>query len=295
MIRNATNVDIPQLRKLWEACYDDPLNYVDFMYEHGIVSPRQTFVIEDQLKIVSMASVIDCHFSFRENKVPCVYLFGCATLPEYENRGFAANLFSRIEQEAQNREVQMAVVIPGGKMFSEFYKKRGFHSDFGVRILKLRSGMIGNTPMPDTELIFNTQTEISTDDMYVIREAALYEVPHIEWESEQLAKILLDAITYGESIAMYKGSVGASYAIYGMQNKSMYVREILGTNDESTRILLAGIVNQFDPKRVTMRLPIGAGLLPLEGVKKSDYGMSKLFSTTKPLSDLAPYMNLMFD
>ncbi|MBQ8995861.1 MAG: hypothetical protein IJ091_08590, partial [Oscillospiraceae bacterium] len=107
--------------------------------------------------------------------------------------------------------------------------------------------------------------------------------------------VLLDAIAYGESLAMYKGNAGASSAIYGMQNKSMYIREILGTNEESTRILLAGFVNEFENKRVTRRLPIGAGLPPLEGVKKSDYGMSKLFSTTKPLSDLAPYMNLMFD
>lgn len=295
MIRRATNADLPQLRKIWEACYDDPLNYIDFMYDRNIVSPKQIYVVEENFKVISMASVMDCHFSFRENRVPCIYLFGCATLPQYENKGYMNNLLSRIEQDAKAQDVQMAVLIPGGKLFSGIFTKRGYHSDFGVRILKLRSGMIGNTPAPDKELILNNQKDISMDEIYAIREAALYEVPHIEWESEQLSKVLLDAIAYGESLAMYKGNAGASYAIYGMQNKSMYIREILGTNEESTRILLAGVVNEFDPKRVTMRLPIGAGLLPLEGVKKSDYGMSKLFSTTKPLSDLAPYMNLMFD
>lgn len=295
MIRRATNADLPQLRKIWEECYDDPLNYVDFMYDRGIVSPQQTYVIEENFQLVSMACVMDCHFSFRENRIPCIYLFGCATVPRLAGKGYMGNLLKRIESDAKAMDAQMSVLIPGGKMLSGVYAKRGYHSDFGVRVLKLRPGMIGNTPAPDTELILNDQKDISMDEVYAIREAALYEVPHIEWDSEQLSKVLLDAIAYGESMAMYKGDAGASYAIYGMQNKSMFIREILGTNEESTRILLAAIVNEFDPKRVTMRLPIGAGLLPLEGVKKPDYGMSKLFSTTKPLSDLAPYMNLMFD
>ncbi len=295
MIRKATYADIPQMRYLWEQCFDDPLNFVDFIYDNHIILPEQTYVIEDDLRIVSMATALDCHFSFRDNRIPAVYLFGIAILPEYESRGFMSNLIARIEMDARARGVQMAVLLPGGKIFQNFYTKRGYHSDFGVRILQLRSGMIGDTPEPDTAVIFNDQDKIDMEEVYAIREAALYEVPHLEWEADMLLNVYFDAIAYGESMALYKGTYGASYALYGMQGRSMYIREILGTNEESTRVLLAEIVNQFDPRSVKMRLPIGAGLLPFEGVKKNGYGMSKSFSTDRPLSDLAPYMNLMFD
>ncbi len=295
MIRKATFTDIPQMRHIWDQCFDDPLNYIDFIYDNNIVSPEQTFVIEEDLQVVSMATVLDCHFSFRDNRIPSIYLFGSGTLPEYEHRGYMNNLISRIELDARARGAQMSVLIPGGKMFQGFYKRQGYHPDFGVRVLQLRSGMIGDTPSPDTDVIINDQKRIDMEEVYAIREAALYEVPHLEWESDMLLKVYFDAIAYGESMALYKGGHGASYALYGIQGKSMYIRELLGTNEDSTRVLLAEIVNRFDPRRVKIRLPIGAGLLPYEGVKKIGYGMSKSFSTDKPLSDLAPYMNLMFD
>ena len=58
MIRKATYADIPQMRFLWEQCFDDPLNYVDFIYDNHIILPEQTYVIEDNLKIVSMATAL---------------------------------------------------------------------------------------------------------------------------------------------------------------------------------------------------------------------------------------------
>lgn len=292
MIRRATVGDIPQLKRIWETCYNDPLNYIEFLYEH-ITTPERTYVFEEEEGglVTSMAVTIDCFFSFRETRLPSVYLFGCATLPDHEGQGYMTRLLSRMEADARSDGKQLVCLIPGGRFLSKFYQKKGYHSDFGIRLLRLRPGMLGDVPEPDIPIQYG---KITSEEFYAIREAALYEIPHIEWDAHQLGLVQLDLAAYGEQMVSYDGASGKSYAIYGLRNHNMFIREVLGTNDESTRILLAELINQQNPRKVSMRMPIGAGLLPFEGTR-TEYGMSKIFNTAKPLSDLAPFMNLMLD
>ena len=59
-------------------------------------------------------------------------------------------------------------------------------------------------------------------------------------------------------------------------------------------MLLAGLVDEQNPRKVSMDLPLGGGILPFEGGSRA-YGMSKSFKTAKKISSLEPYMNLMLD
>lgn len=290
MIRSATQLDIPQLKKIWDRCFDDPLNYVDFLYD-CVTTPQNTLVWDEEGKILSMAMSIDCMFSYKEEQLPCVYIYGCATLPEAEGKGIMTRLISYAEQLAAQRGVQMSVLVPGERFLYGFYRKRGYNSDFPLRTVTLRPGMMGDVPQAEEPLLYD---RISPEELYAIRENALYEVPHIEWKADQITFIMRDALAYGEHVASYSGAAGKAYAIYGAENRSMFIKECLGTSELATKILLAALINEQDPRRVTLRGPVGAGVLPFEGVRQ-EYGMSKVFKTAKPLSDLAPFMNLMLD
>ena len=290
MIRAATVLDIPEIKKIWDQSFDDPLSYVDFLFDK-VMDPNDTLVYEDEGEIVSMAMSIYCSFKHHDDSIPCVYIYGCATRPDKGGRGLMTELISCVESNALARDCQMAVLVPGNRSLFRFYGKRGYSSDFSLRRVQLRSGMLETVPRPEVPIMYD---RIFSDDFYEIREKALYEIPHIEWRPEQLDFMTADALAYEDHIASYSGEAGKAYAVYSLKKRAMFIREILGTSEESATMLLAGLVDQQNPKKVSMDLPVGGGILPFEG-RSMIYGMSKSFKTAKKLSSLEPYMNLMLD
>ena len=291
MIRSATVKDIPEIKKLWERCFDDPINYIDFLYDRVTV-PERTLVWEDEDgTVAAIAMSIDCGFSFKEQSLQGVYIYGCATLPGRAWQGIQSKLISRLEHEAEKKGAQMSLIVPGNMMLYSFFRKLGYTSEFPYRDVVLRPGVLGDMGEPDSPVAYNT---ITSAEMFSIREQALYDTPHVRWEEEQMAFLIMDAITYGEIIASYDGEKGKSYVVYSMRNSHMYVKECLGTNEESVRTILSALIDEHNPRRVHMRLPASGGLLPFEGQKKK-YGLAKLFRTGKTLTGFEPYMNLMLD
>ena len=290
MIRSATVMDIPEIKKIWDQSFDDPLNYVDFLYDR-VMDPSDTLVFEEDGHVSSMAMSFYCSFRYHDEEIPCVYIYGCATRPDRSSRGLMTQLISAVEQNAIARGCQMAVLVPGNKSLYRYYARRGYSSDFFLRRIALRPGMLKTVHRPEKPIEYD---HILPEDMYEIREKALYEVPHVVWRADQLDFIAADAMAYQDHIASYDGESGKAYAFYSISRKNMFIRELLGTSEESATMLLVGLVDEQNPKKVTLELPVGGGILPEEG-DNMVYGMSKAFKTAKTLSDLEPYMNLMLD
>ena len=283
-------MDIPDIKKIWDQSFEDPLSYVDFLYDR-VLSPNDTLVYEEDGQIWSMAMSIYCSFRYRDDSIPCVYIYGCATVPDRSGRGIMTQMLQVAETNAVAEGCQMAILVPGNRSLFRFYGTRGYSPDFSLRKVKLRSGMLSTVTRPETPIEYD---RISAAQFYEIREKALYEIPHIEWKQNQLDFIAADALAYGDHIASYSGASGSAYALYSKKKKVMYIRELFGTSDESATALLAGLVDEQNPRRATLDLPIGGGILPVEG-DNVIYGMSKSFKTAKKLSSLEPYMNLMLD
>jgi Predicted acetyltransferase involved in intracellular survival and related acetyltransferases len=290
MIRSATVIDIPEIKKIWDQSFDDPLNYVDFLFDK-VLEPNDTLVYEEDGEVVSMAMSIYCSFRYHDESVPCVYIYGCATRPDKGGRGYMTELISCVETNAMAKGCQMSVLVPGNRSLFRFYANRGYNSDFSIRRVRLRSGMLETVPRPEVPIEYD---RIFSGDFYEIREKALYEIPHIEWKADQLDFMTADALAYQDHIASYSGEAGKAYAIYSLKSRVMFIREILGTSEESATMLLAGLVDEQNPRKVSMDLPLGGGILPFEGSSRA-YGMSKSFKTAKKISSLEPYMNLMLD
>jgi len=290
MIRYATVMDIPEIKKIWDQSFDDPLNYVDFLYDK-VLDPNDTLVYEEDGQVCSIAMSIYCTFRYHDDAIPCVYIYGCATRPDREGKGFMTQLISRLEQNAVARGCEMAVLVPGNRSLFKYYANRGYNADFSLRRVVLRPGMLKAVPRPDSPIAYD---HLFSDEFYEIREKALYEIPHIVWQAEQLDFMAADALAYQDHIVSYSGDAGKAYAVYSLKKKVMFIREILGTTSDSANMLLAALVDEQNPRKVTIDLPVGGGLLPLEG-EPLVYGMSKSFKTAKTISSLEPYMNLMLD
>ena len=69
MIRSATVIDIPEIKKIWDQSFDDPLNYVDFLFDK-VLEPNDTLVYEEDGEVVSMAMSIYCSFRYHDESIP---------------------------------------------------------------------------------------------------------------------------------------------------------------------------------------------------------------------------------
>ena len=290
MIRRATDQDISALKALWEDAFDDPLNYVDFFY-NNVAKTGDTFVFEVENQIASMLTMIPIEFVFQDKAVRAVYLYGCATLTKFRRKGIMKSMIRKAEQIAKSNGCALSVLVPGEKYLFKYYKDLGYAPDFNMNVVKLRHGVLDETIRSDAALDVDA---LSPEQLYALREKYLESIPHVRWYPSQLEFLLKDAKVYGEHTAHLAGEHGEAYAIYGMQDKRLFIKEVLGDALPAQHCLIAKIIERENPKGVFVHQPVLAELFRYDG-ETMMYGMAKPLAGTHNIKDMEPYMNLMLD
>ena len=85
-IRFAVKNDIPDLIKIWEICFGDPVDYIEYFYREnfdGIEIP--VYVVDD--RPVSMAHMLPASFVNGSEVIPARLGYAGGTLPDYRKNG----------------------------------------------------------------------------------------------------------------------------------------------------------------------------------------------------------------
>lgn len=290
MIRKATDSDIPAIKAIWQEAFDDPLNYVDFLYNE-VIRTSDTLIFEAGARAVAMTVLIPTEFVYRDKSVKAVYLYGAATLKKFRGKGIMTAMLKYAEDAARSEGYALAVLVPGEKYLFRYYEKRGYHADFKANLVAVRHGMVDGTLESAIDVEYD---RLTPEQIYGLRESILAETPHIRWYPAQLRFLLRDAENYGEHVASYNGELGVGYAVYGMQGRHLFVKECLGTQLDAQHYILSRIIQRTNPGRVTIQLPRHSALFRFEG-ELTGYGMAKPLGTSSYIGDMDPYMNLMLD
>ncbi|MBR2807030.1 MAG: GNAT family N-acetyltransferase [Oscillospiraceae bacterium] len=290
MIRLATPYDITQLKELWDASFHDPMNYIDFVFDK-ITGTDDVLVTELDGRVVAMLIMIPVKFVYKDEAVNTLYIFGAATDKKYQNRGIMSKLIEDAENRAMRLDARLSVLVPGNPYLFDFYRNRGYSTDFSLRCVNIKPGMLDNAVDLGDEMKID---EIKTEDLHRIRGAALMNIPHISWSLRQLSFVMEDSRMYDDHIASYQGELGNAYAFYGIRNKKLYVKEILGSTNEAQMAVLKTLIEKFSPKYAYVNLPELSKLFYGEGEIRP-YGMCRSLTVKNSIRDLDAYMNLMLD
>lgn len=289
MIRNATEEDIIQLKNLWDQSFDDPLNYVDFIYRQ-VSRLADTFVYDLGEELAAMVTLIPTQFVYKNKSALAMYIYGAATAPQHRGKGIMTALFRHVEEYARNLDFVLSLLVPGEKFLFDYYRRRGYSADFNCRMITIKPGMIKKDLVLDVDVDVD---KISPRELYQLREEALTDTPHIRWTDGQLGFVFEDLRIYGEHIARYNGELGRSYAIYST-GKNMHIKECFGSTREAEMAVIKDIIQKNNPRRVTLNQPVDSRLFAYEG-RIERYGIVKPLQASVSLKDLKPYMNLMLD
>lgn len=122
MVRLANVQDIHQVRDLWNYCFDDTPEFVDFYFQTCYQS-ENTLVAEDEGKIMSSLQLLPYRMFLREREIPVSYIVGVATWPEYRGRGLVRELLEFADTILHERGIFQSILLP---FQYEFYRKYGW-------------------------------------------------------------------------------------------------------------------------------------------------------------------------
>lgn len=139
--RLAQKGEAVQQREIWKDCFGDPDSYIDFYYANRY-KEEETALLLHEGQILAMLTMIPVKTVFPDNQSSNTAMFyAIATKPQYQNRGFAAQLINYSNQLLGSRN-ELSVLVPANKKLFAYYRKLGYQDGFYLReILLKREGI----------------------------------------------------------------------------------------------------------------------------------------------------------
>jgi hypothetical protein len=126
--------DFESIKVLWNECFGDDDEYIDF-YLKKRFNEENMLVIREDGKVVSMASFLPATLKCGEEYMPVRYVYAVATLPEYRKRGYAAEII----KTASDAFKEPLVLQPENESLKKYYKGLGFGEYFRVETWKIEN------------------------------------------------------------------------------------------------------------------------------------------------------------
>ncbi len=117
--------DIPALRDIWAACFAEDKAYLDLFFSQGFPLGK-TLIMEQDGQAASILTLLPCTCRVGSTQYPAAYVYGVATAPKYQGRGFSTALLAEADQYLHSQNIAMAFLVPASLELFGFYEKRGF-------------------------------------------------------------------------------------------------------------------------------------------------------------------------
>ncbi len=297
MLSLAKAGDIPALKHIWTACFGDEDTYQELFFQNRF-SPENAVVWREEGIPVGMIHLMpyfmadeagNCHL--------CYYLYAVSTLPEFQGRGISTKLLRFAEDLAGKRGAAVTSLVPAETSLFDFYRKRGYHTEYSVKRVQLERPLI-----PDSApMEFHS---CSLKLLCALRARYFGRTPFfVQWDEAALRYILLESEYVGRECLAFVGSE-PGYLFCEHRGNSLFVREI-GCEPEDFVAVTAGLFARYpEVCRITLRLKADS---PLAGGDTVPFGMARYLPETKDKAALSmtdrfykketttPYMGLMLD
>ncbi len=138
MIENACNSDINELKKLWQLCFGDEDEYVNFFFSKRFI-PENTFVYRIGGRIVSQLFLLEGAFKVNNAVYPSYYLYAACTHPEFRCKGIMKELLLFVESEAKNRGIDFICLVPAENSLFGYYARFSYKPVFSKKVFNVKS------------------------------------------------------------------------------------------------------------------------------------------------------------
>lgn len=162
-IRFAENSDIDSLKRLWKSCFGDDDYYIDFFFENRF-EPNECLTAFCGRELAGMLFLLPITAVCGEKKYSARYIYAVCTEPQFRSRSVSTRLLEYAHEYMKKSGVAMSLLVPAEPSLFEYYKKRGFETEFFCREIKIKAEK-GDFPFKEANLpeLFERRNALFSD------------------------------------------------------------------------------------------------------------------------------------
>ena len=257
--RPAEQEDLEELKEIWKLCFGDEDRYIDFYYQNRDWVKETAVLVQDG-RIASMLTMIPVDLVDKYGRIRrASMLFAIATHPDFQNRGYAAQLIEYSNEYLKSRRVFVTLLVPASEDLFRYYRKLGYREGFFVREAILRRAEIeARAAVPDSILALRAVEPAEYNRM---RKDRLTGHPRLDYRNEELLFEKRVAVMSGADLFSIETEtrdvVGCAYA-ERMSAEKVIVKELL-VPDQYAALALKLLSERKPAEEYIVRTPSFAG------------------------------------
>lgn len=170
--------DGEQIKKIWETCFGDEEDYIQFYLDARMTEDNMLVIYEDG-KAVSMASFLPVQYLYQGEYQSARYVYAVATLPEYRKKGLA----KRILAFARKKYEEPLILAPAEESLIAYYEKMGFLRAFPETRHKLTADLTALS-VQEESVDFPCMEPVGAAEYVRIRDRKCEREGYVRWDEE---------------------------------------------------------------------------------------------------------------
>lgn len=284
-IRYPVERDIEALKQVWQVCFQDSRDYIDFYFDNAYKS-QNTLICTDGNKMAAMLTMLPAILNTATHIHKGVYIYAVATMPDYRRLGCMSKLEEVAEEITRHKDQDFMTLVPQTPPLFDLYQSLGYQPCFSlahkqIQVRDYKRYYSGSNLNAVTGEYFKTLRQLYVSSL---KFSVQFDGNMQEYLYQELKKT-------GYDMLAVQNKFGHGHIIYKYENNSLLIREV-GLNRDCFNAAVIDIGKHFKVSSMEIKTIIGFE----SGMTQKPYGMIKFLDKHISLPKLhKPYMNLMLD
>ncbi|MFO7294729.1 MAG: GNAT family N-acetyltransferase [Clostridia bacterium] len=240
-IRFAGPDDMAQIKRLWEYCFDDPPEFVNWFFSRRY-KDQNTLAVYEGGSIRCALQLLPYKIMLRDQPLKTSYLVGLSTWPQYRGRGNARALIRHALEIMRMRQEWVSILLP---FRYDFYRKHGWEICYHHLMYRGGREMLGPAGKILEDIIPADKGQIHLMNMCYQKFMKAYN-GYVMRNEDDWDRWLDDLyIAGGTGYIAVKDSQAIGYVLFEISNRQCKVRELIYTSPEAQKALMRLIANHY--------------------------------------------------
>lgn len=236
-IRLANKDDREKIIDIWNYCFRDPKEYVDFYFEN-VYSNENTLVCENGGKILSSLQLNQYVINVRGVDFPVSYVVGVSTLPEFRGKGMMKRVMEEMFDEMKTRGQHLAILMP---IDTRLYRRFGFENCYDILTHAIEIKDLHNFRAKG-EFVELKEVDISRDLIDIYSKSMKNLNGYTIKDEDYFLRYLRDMKSEGGYVYVnYIDGIAQSIISYYINGDEMNVRNLYAVNNDALKSALGFI------------------------------------------------------
>jgi len=251
--RLAQKGETARQKEIWKLCFGDPVSFIDFYYANRYKEDETAVLLHDG-EIAAMLTMIPVTtVTSDQRSVSTTMLYGIATHPAYQHKGFATQLMDFSNQYLKERKNELSVLVPANTKLFDYYRKQGYQDGFYIREALLTQEKIERLPMGRSCQC--TISPITPEEYNHRRKSQLSGRVYISYHDEDIAyQKRLSQLSGAEIYALDMEDVEGCLTVERISSDKVLIKELL-LPEEYSYSVIKQIAQQLSAQDFVLRTP----------------------------------------